>query len=277
MKIPFRTSRGFCSFSTILMLPLIAALSATSGCATRKQVADIVAHSNAAMLGGHVGLPDPRAGAPATWQTETARIDNFIAAHPGQPAIAAALRVRQALLFLSHGQFSLAKGTFNEVAESDLHTDRDKALKRCQQTLLWWFANSTNDTWSVRDQAASREALDALRLEQERLASSPEIRDYLAEMRAWIGLATARQATSPELARRALEDALNVYGETFGVDDFAALAAGTETLPAAASFSADIRRQIRAREVLNAARALNSRENLSAHPRADAFDQWINR
>lgn len=260
-------------------IPLLLGLTlALPGCATRKQVAEIVAQSNAAMLTGHLGLPEPKTATGKTaWQVESDRIEEFIAAHPEQKSTIAPLRVRQAMLLLSHRQFSLAEAAFNAAPIGDLHSARDKALKRRQETLLWWFANSTNDTWTTTDQTRAQTALKEFKEEQEQLASSPEIRDYLAEMRAWIGLASAKQTTSTNRARERIEEALNVYAEIFTPQDRLLLAEGKEQLPDPKALGPDVRRRLRAKAVLDQAQAQNKKDNLGAHPKVEVFDSWINK
>ncbi len=280
MNKPARLAPFVRRFAAGFAAPFLLALTlAVPGCATRRQVAEIVAQSNAAILGGHIGLPEPRtaSGRPA-WEEESERIDSFVAAHPDLPAATAPLRIRQAMLLLSHGQFSLAEAAFNSATIGDLHTDRDKALKRSQETLLWWFAHSTNHTWTAVEQTNALIALKQLKEEQDQLAASPEIRDYLAEMRAWIGLSAARQTTSANRARQLLEETLDTYAEIFTPGDLTALATGKERAPDSEAPASDLRRRLRARAVLEFAREINqSGDPLNAHPATPVFDQLINR
>jgi hypothetical protein len=270
---PFLT-RGLTAVATPLLLAFALAL---AGCATRKQVAEIVTQSNAAMLAGQFGLPNPNGTAAAPdWQLESDRIEAFIVAHPGLETVTAPLRLRQGMLLLTHRQVRLAEAAFNQVDESQLHTARDQALKRNQPTLLWWFAHSTNHTWTTTDQNRAQKALLDLKAEQKRLVDSPEIRDYLAEMRAWIGLSAARQSTSTQRMRGLLEEALDVYAETFTSADLAMLADGREDLPDPQALGVDVRRRLRARAVLDAVRELNQRRNLGARLTVPVFDHWIN-
>lgn len=262
---------------TAPVVPLLLVLTLSfAGCATRQQVADIVAGSNAAMLAGSVLLPEPNAqGTPPAWQTESARIDAFIAAHPNQPATTAPLRLRQAMLLLAHAQFHLARAAFNAVDSEALHTARDQALKRHERTLLWWFANSTKATWDDTDRAQARTSLRELQEEQRRLNHSPEIRDYLAEMRAWIGLAAARQSSSE--AKALLEDALDTYAETFTAEDLVSLLTGQEQLPDLKALGPDVRRRLRAKAVIADAQQLNREDTLGAQPANRTFAELLNR
>lgn len=262
---------------TAPIVPLLLVLTLSfAGCATRQQVADIVAGSNAAMLAGSVLLPEPNAqGTPTAWQTESARIDAFIAAHPSQPATTAPLRLRQAMLLLAHGQFHLAAAAFHAVDPEALHTARDQALKRQERTLLWWFANSTKAIWDDTDRAQARASLRELQEEQRRLNHSPEIRDYLAEMRAWIGLATARQSSSE--AKALLEDALDGYAETFTAEDLVSLLTGQEQLPDPKALGPDVRRRLRAKAVIADAQRLNREDSLGAQPANRTFAELLQR
>jgi hypothetical protein len=278
MKSPFQINQCFTGRTAAIMPLFVAMALAFTGCATRKQVAEIVTQSNAAMLAGQFGLPDPHGtgGAPG-WQMESDRIDAFIAAHPDQPTATAPLRIRQGMLLLTHGQYHLAGAAFDQASEDDLHTARDQALKRNQETLLWWFANSTNHTWTTDDQALADRALTNLKEEQSRLAASPEIRDYLAELRAWIGLSAARQTTSTNRMRERIEETLNVYSQVFTPDDLLFLAGESANEGVSKALPVDIRRRLRAKAVLDAAKELNQTRNLGARPKAPVFDEWIQR
>ncbi len=261
-----------------VVAPLLFALVlAFTGCATRKQVANIVTQSNAAMLAGQFGLPEASAsGTNPSWQAESGRIDEFIAAHPDQPAIEAPLRIRQAMLLLTHGQFNLAAAAFNAASLDDLHTARDQALKRNDRTLLWWFASSTKKNWADSDHSQSDAALKALKEEQAQLADSPEIRDYLAEMRVWIGLSAARQTSAEEgnTPKVIFEDALDVYAEIFTPEDLVILLTGREQLPDPSALGPEVRRRLRAKAVIASAKQWKPE---GAQPKNATFDQLLNR
>ena len=259
-------------------MPFLLALAFTlSGCVTKQEVAAIVAQSSAAMLAGQFGLPAPGPKARAdAWQEASERIETFIAAHPDQPATTAPLRVRQAMMLLSHQQTNLARAAFAQVDLADLHSDRDKALKQNADTLVWWFASSTKDAWSADDQAKATAALRQLAETQAGLDASPDIRDYLAEMRAWIGLVSAKHAGSATRARERVEDALNGYAQIFTAEDLAILAAGTEQLPDPAALGPGVRRRLRCKAVLDYAREVNRTDGLEARPVDAFFNRAIN-
>ena len=250
-----------------------------AGCVTQEQVATIVAQSNASIVTGQLGDWPAASGGKADsgWEQANERIEAFVAAHPAQPAITAPLRVRQALLLLANGQISLGQAAFDAANESDLRTDRDRALKQNAAHLVWWFAHSTSSTWPATDQANARKALESLAESQGNLIGSPEIRDYLAEMRAWIGLAAAKQTANTDAARTRLIDALDVYGRTFSEHDLEVVNNGAEQLPDLRALTTDVRRRVRGRAVLDAARQFNQSNGLNAHPANATFDRLINR
>lgn len=266
--------------ATPLLLTVALAL---TGCATKNQVARIVAQSNAAMLAGQFDLPTATGnGTQPVWQVESDRIEAFIASHAGpqQTNTTAPLRLRQAMLLLSHGQTGLAQAAFNQIGPRHLHTPRDQALQRSQRTLLWWFANSTAAAWTETDWTECNKALDQLQDEQTRLADSPEIRDYLAEMRAWVGIAAAKKPLGPAKVRQYLSDALNVYAGIFTPADLQIIAAGTEQqLPGPEALTVDVRRRLRAKAVLDQARSINAMLKLNgeaaAPAAAPAFNRWV--
>lgn len=250
-----------------------------TGCATQEQVTSLDAQSNAAMISSQLGdLPQKDGEKSAqTFAESNRQIEAFIAAHPDQKEITAPLRVRQAMLLLANKQSNLATAAFDSVAETDLHTDRDRALKQNAAHLIWWFSHSSSDTWTASDQSKAASALKALALAQESLSNSPEIRDYLAEMRAWIGLAAAKQTTSAGEARLRLEDALDIYARIFSASDFELLKAGRESAPDIHAVSQDVRRRIRARAVLTMAQKQNQSDALGAHPKNAFFNGFVNR
>lgn len=270
IRAPFIRWTGLLGLSLVLLF---------SGCATRNQAIKVDEQSNAAMISSQLGeLPqkDGERSAP-TFTDSNRQIEAFIAAHPGQNEMTAPLRIRQALLLLANKQSNLAKAAFDSVAEADLHTDRDRALKHNSDHLIWWFSQSANDTWTANDQTKAVSAVKALAQAQDSLGNSPEIRDYLAEMRAWIGLASAKQTTSLAEARKRLEDALNVYARIFSAHDFELLKEGNEPSSGASLSSPDVRRRLRAHAVLTHAQKQNESDSLGAHPQNPTFDAIVNR
>lgn len=198
-----------------------------ASCVTTEQVKGIVDDSNLAMMSAEL---DPAAGGVqaggtvADWKAVSKRMEAFIAANPDQKATVAALRVRQAMMLLQAGQANLAAAAFAEADGAQLFFPRDRALKRLQNELVWWYRVSAG-TFSA---AQLREASDALaafaRVDAEVLApkdAKPEdvaasggIRDLLATIRACIGLKAANETYGAEAARPLLEDAINTYAAT---------------------------------------------------------------
>lgn len=239
-----------------------------ASCVTDTQVRSIVTASNAALLASQFGeLPARTTGdASANWEAANAQIEAFIAAHPDQASTLAPLRIRQAMLLLGHRQLNLARAAFDAAPAAALHTARDKALKAQAPHLLWWFGASAADTWTAGDQSAAREARAALQTACDELAASPEIRDYLAEISAWIGYAAARQATTAEERRTRLETALRDYAQIFSASDRALLSAGLDQpRPDLHAATTELRRCLRARVILREAGAYDRANQVGVH------------
>ncbi len=249
------------------------------GCITAPEVAKIVAQSNAAMLAGQLGTlptPDGKSGNAETLSAASARIDAFIEAHADQKQIVAPLRIRQAMLLLAHQQFNSARSAFDAATAADLAAARDQALKRNQAHLLWWFAASGKKIWSNDDFAAAGKALTDLKTEQQKLADSLEIRDYLGELRAWIGVTYAGRSTNSDRARALLVDALDLYAVLFTPAELELIATDQNPPGGEASVGQEQRRRLRAKAVLAAARKINTEAGLAARPANGVFARMIN-
>ncbi len=258
---------------------LIAIALALQGCVTAPEVAKIVAQSNAAMLAGQLGAlptPDGKSGNAETLSAASARIDAFIEAHGDQKQIIAPLRIRQAMLLLAHQQFNSARSAFDAANASDLVAARDQALKRNQANLLWWFAASGKRVWSNDDFTAAGKALADLKVEHGKLEGSPEIRDYLGELRAWIGVTYAGRSTNPDRARALLVDALDQYAMLFTPAELELIAADQNPPGGETSVGQEQRRRLRAKAVLATARKINTEAGLSAQPTTPVFARLIN-
>ena len=238
---------------------VVLALALCAGCATTKQVQSIVAESNAALLAAQ--LPDVGfSGDPATAgklpdpAAVSKKIDDFIAAHPDQKVAASALRVRQAMLLIVHGEYEMARAAFADATE--LKTDRDKALKALSEPIIWWWEHSQTAALNTAQLAQAREHLDAFDREIGKLNSSPDIRDVLAEMRARISLkrVAAIQLADGSKKKDAFVDTLNHYGAIFTTNDIAALKSGNLT-PASPAISPSEKRCLRALAVIEKAKA----------------------
>jgi len=188
------------------------------GCTTRRQVEDAVTRSNMAMLSGLGGL-NPQPGSAGDWHDAAAKLENLIAEHPDNPPLVAALRLRQAVLYLHAGQLNLAEAAFDEVKPADLHTSRDSALKSLQGSLLWWYA-AANHPYSRSagvngrdDYLQASNALVAIGVEwfKLKLPDDQGIADYLAFMRAFIGVKLANDIVGISAAQIQLTNTLNTF------------------------------------------------------------------
>jgi hypothetical protein len=249
-----------------------------AGCANHTEVAAVLAQSNAAMLAGQLGgLPQKTDGAtPANWQEANERIESFVAAHADQKETIAPLRVRQAMLLLGHGKLSLARAAFDAADPKSLHADRDQALKRQQAHLLWWFGVRLADTWQASDQKAAETALTDLKKEYSRTDASPDTRLYFGELRAWIGLAAARQTTTPQRRKERLEDAINGLASALTDADLKILHDGAEEKAESGGLTSDVRRRLMARVVLTEFKKYNTERSVGVHSSNPDLEKLIN-
>ncbi|HEX5220209.1 MAG TPA: hypothetical protein VFZ59_11630 [Verrucomicrobiae bacterium] len=247
-------------FARVVAVLLAGAL---SGCVTYRQVQQIVADSNATILahqlGGDVDLLVTADGTDGKNEFDgaAAQIEAFIAAHPEQKTTAAALRIRQAMLFLTAGKPELARAAFNAADTNLLFTARDQTLAAMSASLVWWFSAAPKDVqWSNRDRDTNAVvALNNFRNLQTHLTSSlkdhPEnegIRDYVAETRAWIGLKKATSHGDAAKARVVFEDAITFYyTNTIGVRpvDVQLLQCGCTNAPSLRALPPAVRRCFR--------------------------------
>jgi hypothetical protein len=231
-----------------------AVLSVAGGCATQQQIKQIVDDSNARLAA--VMLPDPGLapdGARAAEAGDAARrIEDVIAAHPDQKALASSLRVRQGVIYLNQNQYNLAAAAFDAADPALLFTDRDRALKALAPHLVWWYRTVAGPSpMPIAELSRAEAATQAMKAETAKRKESPEVRDWIAETGAWIGLAYF--GATPDLARQksALEDTINDYSSIFAPADLAWLCApsradATVLLP-------DMRRRLRAQTIVSAA------------------------
>ncbi len=279
MKNPLPRWRQFPIWAIPLFLGL--AMTLAPGCATRREVAEIVARSNAAMLTSQLGagidlLTNATRGATGPAGTggvdPSAQIDAFIEAHSDQPATVAALRVRQGVLLLSQRRFNLARAAFGAALVEHLHTDRDLALKRLSIPLVWWGENSLLNPFPESMVPRAQEAMKAFDAEVTRLgrppgaAESMQTRDLLAEIRAWIALTVTRRASDFPTMKTRLEEALDTYGAILTPADLEALQQPERVL-AESSITQEGRRRLRSKAVLAAgAERFQELEREGIHP-----------
>jgi hypothetical protein len=225
------------------------------GCATEQQVRQIVDGSNARLAASL--LPDPGLAADGTRAKETGdtarRIDEIIAAHPDQKALASSLRVRQAVLYLNEGSFNLAEAAFESADAAQLFTDRDRALKALAPHLVWWYRARPAGASPLQDTefGSAKAAMAAMKAQVAATRDSPDVRDWIAETGAWIGLVYTAAVVPVAAQKAALEDTINDYAVIFSAADLAWLCA-----PSRASAKAplpDVRRRLRAEAVIRQA------------------------
>jgi hypothetical protein len=231
----------------MIMLPFV------TGCASNNEVLRQLEATNKALLNSTVPgevLPDSsQKGLAEPWEEPSARIDAYIAAHPNDIPTASALRVRQAMLLLAHKQYNLAGAAFDQATE--LKLARDKALKALKEELIWWFKldQKSPPGSDVDDKIKSFNKQIATLNDDPKNES---IRDYLAEMRAWIQLYAASHAVNGQMMARDIGSAMDNYAETLTVEDITAINTG-KTTPGLGPVSVQVRRQVRAMEVIKRA------------------------
>ena len=257
-------------------LALLTVASLLAGCATQKQVREIVGQSDLATVSAAAGLNPTQPGA-ADWREASAKIEAFIAAHPDNPVTIAALRVRQAVMLLHHQQLQLAQAAFSEAPMDQLKTARDRALKRLEQPLVWYYGAADRD-WTDADLEAARKALTELEARWNELDATTDggMRDFLAGLRAMVGVKLAANTSGADPARAQLESALNTYtgmlppGETQRWS--------TEPWPPANLQRSDpapveIRRRFEAEAIIEAARAAMQQNQIP--PPAGVTNAWL--
>lgn len=254
----------FRSFLLITGVILWFAASLVTGCVTTEEVTSIVKRSNESMLLSLVdasasalpGASLPSANAEVAsggrWEEDSARIDAYIAAHPGQDALASALRIRQAMLLLTYGQYNLANASFEMVDPAHLFTARDKALYTLRRHMIWWFAQDKTLFHYPDDFQMGSDALREFQKTIDTLNDSPEIRDYLAEVQAYIALQMALRITNVSEQKKYFGDGINRYAEIFTDEDLKVLLAHKDDKKALLNN----RRQIRALAVIEKAKAV---------------------
>lgn len=225
-----------------------------AGCVTRRQVAEIVSDSNAAILATQMGVEvelAPNPAAVASTDDVARKIDAFIAAHPEQKATASALRVRQAVFYLSQKKYDLAQTAFDVAVLQDLHSDRDRALKELSPHVVWWYKTAPHALQrpELRNELPNaNKALAAFQEQIQKRADSSDTRDFLAEMRAWIGLKFAEAGNTSQQIGQRLGAGVNDYAGIFDDADLAWFADPRAT-PGKEATATQIRRRLRAKAV----------------------------
>lgn len=260
--------RSFQLLSVLLVL-------ATAGCTTSTEVRDLVNASNAATLSADLNPGAAGTLGSADVAEVSRRIEAFIAANPEQKSTNASLRVRQAVILLQNKQTNLAELAFNEASLEDLKgSTRDQALKRLQDTLIWYHrmvgSNSVDDTAGQHYRAVTAEIAKLTTPQDE------GIRDYLAAVRAWIGIKRASQEFG-EAATTVLTQAVNDYAATLPAGEtarweIAEQPGNANPWPHGMKFETAItaasRRHFRALDLIDGANAAIALNAITLHPLA---------
>ena len=231
-----------------------AVLALASGCATQQQVKQIVDDSNARLAAGMLSGPGlaPDAVPAAEAGDAARRIDDVIAAHPDQKALASSLRVRQGVIYLNQGQYNLAAAAFEAADPALLFTDRDQALKALAPHLVWWYRTKAGRSpMPIAELKRAEAAMQAMKAETAKRKDSPDVRDWIAETGAWIGLAYFGATPDPTRQKPTLEATIDDYSSIFAQADLAWLC--TPNRADAAVPLPDLRRRLRAQTVVSAA------------------------
>ena len=207
-----------------LRLLLVAgALLFNNGCVTSRQVQSIISESNAAMVTPFLGEPGGAAGGDS-WRGAVTKIDQLIAAHPGEATLVNHLKVRQAMILTVNRQDSLAELRWQGVDRARLQTDRDRALYDCRATLVWWYKRAAQS--SALAGGEKTQALAGLDEFTRSIAATtdPETKILLGTARAQISLKLANQArvitdADRQAVARDLADALSSFVGLFSPDE----------------------------------------------------------
>lgn len=178
------------------VLLVLAGLASSYGCATTKQVQQIVSQSNAAMLDVPGLEVTADSSDPDKWKEAVARIDRLIEQNPSQTTLVATLRVRQAMLLTTYRQFVTATEAWGLVDSSGLVTDRDEALYDLHAHLVWWFQRAGESAFGTDDIERAERATSDFAERCDRLERGSGIRFYLETMRALIALKAANSVNT---------------------------------------------------------------------------------
>ena len=247
----------------------------SSGCATTKEVQEIVSQTNVAMIsGGTIGQKNGTGS--DKWKEESARIDAFIEANPDSDVTNAALRVRQGMLLAIHKQDAYALMAFEQIRDRDqLVSARDRALYDLHEHIVWWFNVSEGSFEGTPSTLADKEGggdykkafdslVDFVRV-CDGLPLGSSIRSYLEEMRAWIAATYANDVTVQAIAQEAFENGLNRYAAQFSDDDLKWLSENLQTDPDDLPFLR-LKHRLRAKTVVKQYRKVESDQELSVDP-----------
>lgn len=170
----------------IMLSISIIALIFFNGCVTQQQVKEIVAESNAAMVSPSLNVPGGEQG--ASWKDAVNKIDQLIASNPDQPILVNHLRVRQAMLLTVNRQDSLASARWKQIDGSALTTERDVALFKNNECLVWWYKRAFNpDPLDKHERQKTEDNIKSLQTSIDGL-QFPGTRIYFGTIRAQMDL-----------------------------------------------------------------------------------------
>jgi hypothetical protein len=237
-----RSRRGFRAW---WLGPLLAV--ALAACAT-SQVKDIADPALAGLP--QAALPDPAgSGVPSGGADAAQRIETFIQTHPEiTPTTLASLRIRQGVFYLDQQQPDRAAAAFEAADLASLVTPRDQALKEVAPDLVWWSRTAPLPNIPGVEMKRTAAVMESLSVQIAKRRDSPDIRDYLAEVRAWVGLKYFAALSDRGRQKAVLEDTIDQYATIFTAADLQWLctpgAMGDDVAPE------DKRRRLRARPII---------------------------
>jgi hypothetical protein len=238
----------------------LAAVLVLAGCATTDEVRDIVRASNYEMLVTAdpalvTTVPADANKGPKPAPGAAERLTTFLQAHPDDPVLGPALHLRQALLYLNERQFELADASFNQIKGAKLTIARDEALVAAYPEIRWWaeWSQAGGGAFKAqRETALGKMDTLAIAAGSVPLKASPDVSDYLLEMRAWIGLKTAFAVVLPtdaDFQKDTLEGAINAWTDTFAGQQLALV--NEAKFDASQAFTLSTRRVLRLRTLLD--------------------------
>jgi len=194
-----------------------------AGCATRADVVEVVSATNLAMV--TPGLSQSGKAGGDAWKEPVEKIDKIISEHADEKKLVAALRLRQAMLLTVHGKNNLANAAFGLVNETDLHSERDKALFNLRKEITWWYRRAPKvQPFSKNERDKAKKSLKAFSDRCNKLKKGSDIRLYLETMRALMAVrvandSPAQQEKSKQAVTELMIDALKRYVDAFDVED----------------------------------------------------------
>lgn len=247
---------------------------ALAGCAT-SQVKDVTGPSDsAAATLPQPPLPDPAGTAAVAGGADSAqRIDAVIDQNPNlTPTTIASLRVRQGIIYLDQRQPDRAAAAFDAADAALLVTPRDQALKEVAPDLVWWTRTAPLPNIPGVEMKRAAAVMQSLSVQIEKRRDSPDIRDYLAEVRAWVGLKYFAALSDRSKQKAVLEDTIDQYATVLAPADLEWLCTPT---PLGNSVTPDARRRLRAQPIIS--RAAKSAEVLTPPNRPTFRDPLMQR